>query len=192
LTASPIDRITKRPSWIFTYFSGLMMNRPFAFFVACVFTLQLCGFYTYYFFRNIQLHANVFERLEKNIQPEAMTMSAKAFNDNLVEENELRIEGKMFDIKKIDAADDSVKITVLRDIEEEILVEFLSDLISGTTHETNDNLPGQVLQIFQLTFLPSSFSFSVKDISPASSLAVLNSESPLTANTFLITPPPRA
>jgi hypothetical protein len=168
------------------------MNRPFAFFVVFIFALQLCGFYTYYFFRNIQLHANTLERLEKNIRLETITMSAKAFNDNLVEERELKIGSKMFDIKKIDVADDSVKITVIRDIEEEILIEFLSDLISGPTHETNGDLPGQVLQIFQLTFLPSSFSYSAEDIYAASSFTVLKSENPFGANTFVITPPPRA
>jgi hypothetical protein len=167
------------------------MNRPFAFFVVFIFTLQLCGFYTYYFFRNIQLHANALERLEKTVPPETITMSSKAFNDNLVERDELRIGDKMFDIKEIHTTVDSVKIIVARDIEEEILVEFLSDLISGPTHETNDDLPGQVLQIFQLTFLSSSFSYSVTDFYSTLRFAVLNSESPFAANTFLITPPPR-
>jgi hypothetical protein len=169
-----------------------MMNRLFAFFVACVFTLQLCGFYTYYFFRNIQLHANVFERLEKNIQPETMMMSAKAFNDNLVDEKELKIGGNMFDIKKIEVTGNSVKVTAVRDIEEEVLVEFLSDLVSGPTGETTRDLPGQVLQIFQMTFLPSSFFYQVHDFYPHECFFILNSENAFGAKTFLITPPPRA
>jgi hypothetical protein len=169
-----------------------MMNRPFTFFVACVFTLQLCGFYTYYFFKNIQLHANVLERLEKNIRPETMTMSRKTFDQNLLDEKELKIAGKMFDIIKIDVAGDSVKVTVVRDIEEEVLVEFLSDLISGKTSEKNNDLPGQVLQLFQLTFLPSSFSYRVHDFNPHECFLILNSKNAFGAKTFLITPPPRA
>jgi hypothetical protein len=169
-----------------------MMNRPFAFFVACVFTLQLCGFYTYYFVRNIQLHANVLERLEKNIRPETMTMSRKTFDQNLLDEKELKVGGKMFDIKKIDVTGDSVKVTLIRDIEEEVLVEFLSDLVSGPAGETSRDLPGQVLQIFQMTFLPSSFSYQVHDFYPHECFLVLNSKNALGAKTFLITPPPRA
>jgi hypothetical protein len=167
------------------------MSRTSAIFIAFIFSLQLCGSYCYYFFRNVQLHVNVLQRLEQTTCPEIITMAARDFHEKLVDEEEIRIGNKMFDVISVVTKGDSVTVTFVRDVEEEILIEFLNELVSGSSRQNDDQLPGHVVRIFELTFLPTRFSYAAEVRSAFSDFRVKNLQCPLDPNFSFDTPPPR-
>ena len=134
------------------------MKKPFIFTVVIVFCVHLCGYYSYYFFKTVQLHCDRFERLE-NKSAEKFRLTKDQFSQALVDDEEIELHGKMFDIIKTVTLDDSVEVYAYRDNEEEQLINFITSVVSFDD-QSRGQAPHQVLQFFDLTFLASTFSFN--------------------------------
>ncbi|NJN42865.1 MAG: hypothetical protein HC811_12170 [Flammeovirgaceae bacterium] len=76
------------------------MNRIFAVVLVIVFLLQVGGYYLYVALREIQLQESFWENRE-NYKSEDLTilkLTSADFHKSKVDDNELRIDGKMYDI----------------------------------------------------------------------------------------------
>ena len=84
-------------------------------------------------------------RLEKLIVPLA------DFQRNKICDNEILLNGKMYDIKSIKISVDHVELLALNDEKEEIILETIKMLVNGNT--THNKIPQHIISFISLVFL---------------------------------------
>ena len=163
------------------------MKKPLIFTVGIVFCVHLCGYYTYFFLKTVELHWERFERLE-NKSAEKIRLSKDQFSQALVDDEEIELHGKMFDIIKTVTLNDSIEVSAYRDNEEEQLINFITSVV---TFDAQGQAPHQVLQFFDLTFLTSAFSFKAIERIRQTDLSNFFPIPYNKISTGIIKPPPR-
>jgi len=89
------------------------------------------------------------EKLEK------FSMDEVEFKNVLVDEHEIKVEGRMYDIARIEQDHQLIIIYALHDAAEDDLLSFL-DEIAKRPMQDKKSPPSQILQFIALTFLPPS------------------------------------
>jgi len=89
------------------------------------------------------------EKLEK------FSMDEVEFKNVLVDEHEIKVEGRMYDIARIEQDHQLIIIYALHDAAEDDLLSFL-DEIAKRPMQDKKSPPAQILQFIALTFLPPS------------------------------------
>lgn len=123
-------------------------------------------------------------------QLEVFKFSEKAFHAAQIEERELQMDGKMYDIARIEKKNNTVHVYCLRDHAEENLLGFLDTMLKRLDDDSSQ-LPTAVFGFTLLQFIPSEFNFQP---SARSCISILNT---LYTNIYHFTdiefetPPPR-
>jgi hypothetical protein len=87
-----------------------------------------------------------------------LKLSPTAFKEAKVDEHEIKVNGKMYDISRIEKAGDTLLVYCLHDEAEDNLLAFLNKILSLPLKDKN--APSQVLKFTSLTFiLPSTPNF---------------------------------
>lgn len=86
-------------------------------------------------------------------QLEVFSMSQQEFKKVRVDEHEIKLEGKMYDIARIERDHDLVVVYAVHDKAEDNLLSFL-DEIAKRPLQDRKSPPSQILQFIGLTFLP--------------------------------------
>lgn len=137
-----------------------MLKRIFSFFILCIFLAHFAGFYVYFAVQLKQVRREMRAKL-KELPPEkleVLILSPSEFEKAKVEEHEIQVHGKMFDIVRIELQDDRVFVHCLHDAAEDDLLAFLDKIISLPLKDKN--VPASVLQFLSLNYLPTHWNFS--------------------------------
>ncbi len=167
------------------------MKRYFTFFVLFLFSLNFLGFYGYYAFRLIEIRKEAKAQLKylPEEQLSKFTFSTLAYEEVKRGDDEIQVEGRMYDIARLERTTDSVIIFALHDEAEDNLISFLQTVLKRSATDKKP-IPSSVTQFFGLTYLGSFFKWESE---------FLRSEAGNTTYTFSqhifslqrSTPPPR-
>jgi hypothetical protein len=112
------------------------------------------GFYMYYAVElhriKNEMHTALLERPDKELQ--LLKMTRGQFEDALIEENEIRVEGKTYDVARLKKAGDSLYVYGMHDQAEDDLFTTISKLVADPLKNQN-NTPQPVIKFMSLIFL---------------------------------------
>jgi hypothetical protein len=141
------------------------MKKLFAIAFVSLFLLHFAGVYTYFGVRLIAIRQEMKVKLKAlpDEQLEKIILSKKNFEKVDVEENELELNGKMYDIAKIEKKGNEYIVYALHDEHEDNLLSFLDEIVKRSGSDKKP-VPSQLLQFLSLVFIPSSNNFSLHQI----------------------------
>ena len=84
---------------------------------------------------------------------EILVMHLEDYNKARIEEDEMEVHGKMYDIARIRERGDTVMIYALQDTAEDNLLAFMDAIVKRPLQDKS-SIPAQILQFISLTFLP--------------------------------------
>ncbi len=168
------------------------MRTVYASLILVILWINSAGFYLYYFvqMRQIRLEMKAKLRSLPPDQLEALVLSLTDFNCARVEEHEIRVDGRMYDIARTIMDGDSVRVFCIHDEKEDNLLALLNDVI-GKPMERRSTLPEPVLQFIAMNFVMFSQSFEfVRSAGPSLPVEIYG-DLPLSRDGDIPTPPPR-
>jgi hypothetical protein len=141
------------------------MKKLFAIAFVSLFLLHFAGVYTYFGVRlmAIRQEMKVMLKALPDEQLEKIILSERDFKKINLEEYEVELNGKMYDIAKIEEKDKEYVIYALHDEHEDSLLSFLDGLVKRSSNDKKP-VPSQLLQFFSLVFIPSSTNFLFRQI----------------------------
>lgn len=82
-----------------------------------------------------------------------MVLSIETYENSLVEENEISIDGRMYDVKSINMGTDSVELRVIEDVFE---TQLIQTMFSVEQSGNGQNIPGEIplFWLIRLAYLP--------------------------------------
>lgn len=93
------------------------------------------------------------EMLDKFVFTEAQYEKAN------VEAGEVKVNGKMFDVARVEKHDDRIVVYALHDKSEDDLISFV-EMVMKNSHQGRKNKSRQVLKLISLQYLPSIFTLT--------------------------------
>ena len=84
-----------------------------------------------------------------------LTLTLDDFQNSKINNNEISLNGKMYDIKSIKTSDDTVELIVLNDTEEESIIEIIKRIV-GNENQQNRVLPNKLIQLLSLIYLSTT------------------------------------
>jgi len=136
------------------------VKRLSAVFFLLLFVLNFAGSYVYFATRLVQIKHEMRAalRLTPDDQLTRLELPVDAFNRPRVEENEIQVNGRMYDIARMEFQHEKVIVYCLHDEAEDNLLAFL-DAVSHRAHQDTKPVPQPIQQFLSLTFLISEFHF---------------------------------
>ena len=167
------------------------MKRYFAFLVLLLFSLNFLGFYGYYSFRLVEIRKEAKAQLKylPEHQLSKFVFTPGAYEKVKRGDDEIKVEGRMYDIARLEVRGDSVIVFALHDEAEDNLISFLQTVLKRSATDKKP-IPSSVIQFFGLTYLGSFFEWKSGLIGSE----VGHTEYIFSSHTFspqLCTPPPR-
>lgn len=83
---------------------------------------------------------------------EKLILTQAEFEEAKVEEHEIKVHGKMYDIARVRAEGDKLKIFCLHDAKEDNLIAFLDELVTRPIDKTN-SMATSAFQFLSLIFI---------------------------------------
>jgi hypothetical protein len=136
------------------------MKKLFAIAVVFLFLLHFVGVYTYFCVRMTSIHREMKAKL-KALPEEKLEKIILSKNDLAkinFDEDEVELNGKMYDVSKVVEYNDHFIIYALHDQSEDSLLSFLDDLVNESAHD-NKPVPNQLLKFFSLVFIQPQNNF---------------------------------
>jgi hypothetical protein len=156
-----------------------------------VLLLQGGGFMFLLLFQQLALKAEMHAEIQNgSLKLEQIELSLSDYQNALVDDGELSLNDKMYDIKSKVVINDRVLLTVVNDIREENIIQEMKDFLRRTCRN-NKSLPERSTQLFLLSYIGAShtgilFSNFCSDL-PATDHSILFVN--ISAEVF--TPPPK-
>ncbi len=123
-------------------------------------------------------------------QLEVIHLSATAYQQALRDDDEIEVNGKMYDIARIEVKEKQIIVYALHDSAEDNLLSFLDHVLKNAAQD-QQQVPSPLFQFSALTFiLPSVFSFN-NPLSLSFHSVTNYSVSDFSFTPSLDTPPPR-
>lgn len=151
----------------------------------------MAGFYVYFVFRLEAIHEESKAALfkESASEFERFELSVEAYEDALVEENEIKINDRMYDVAKVKYYHGSVILFARHDAAEDDLLLFIKEVLQNASSDEKPT-PGILTSFLSLQFLKSDFpQFKILDADSITHctfyLSLFNTLSPIG-----LTPPP--
>jgi hypothetical protein len=143
------------------------VKRMYAMLILAILLMNTAGFYVYYAVQLQQIRYEMRQvlKLLPDHALEVLTLSHAAYNAAKVEEHEVRVQGKMYDIARIAVSGDSVKVFCIHDAKEDNLVIFLAEIVSKPLKDRS-SMPGTILEFLSLIFLPPANEWYFHTVSP--------------------------
>jgi hypothetical protein len=136
------------------------MKKLFAIAFVSLFLLHFAGVYTYFGVRLMAIHQEMKAKLKTlpQEQLERIILSKKDFNKINLEEDELELNGKMYDIAQIEEKGNEFIIYALHDESEDSLLGLLDEMVKRSSNDKKP-VPSQFLQFLSLVFISSQHEF---------------------------------
>lgn len=134
--------------------------------ILSILLINTAGFYVYYAvqLRQIRTEMRLTLRLRPDDQLEVLRLTKKKYTEARVDEHEVRVNGKMYDIARMKISEDSVIVYALHDEKEDDLLTLMGEIISKPLKDRS-SMPVEIVQFLTLLFVqPQSATdfFSVK------------------------------
>lgn len=170
-----------------------MAKRLISIFFMGLFLLPFAGCYLYFAVRIKQIHTEMRQQLKTlpDHHFQQLVLTHSAYEDAQVEEDEIEVDGKMYDVARIQVSGDKVIVFCLHDEAEDNLLSFLQEVLKNASRDHQD-VPSQVYQFITLSFVsPSAWVSTLVTTSTTvpSTLYLINDSSFIA---ILDSPPPRA
>lgn len=133
------------------------MKRVTVILFLCLLLIQVGGCYIYFVGRLAAIRTEMREQL-KYLPEEQLTrfqFTEAEFKKARVEDHEIKVDGKMYDIARIAEQGNSIIVLALHDEAEDNLLAFLTEMVSRSANDKKP-IPIQVEQLLALSFLPAS------------------------------------
>jgi hypothetical protein len=179
--------------WKICTFDFNMIRKYTSLLLVALLLVHLAGFYVYFVVRLGDLRMSMREKIAllPAEQLEIVPIPAHSFQLHWLEEREMKWEGKMYDIARVEKAGDTVLVYAVHDKEEDGLLNFIGAVVDMARQDTRPT-PACVVQFFSLKFVidhatPCSFDI-IRCDSPVVPIVIFISSASLESPT----PPPRA
>ncbi len=138
------------------------MKRLYAVLLVSLLFLNLVGLFLYFPIQLFQIRSEMQARLQNlpDDQLEILSLSENAYQKALVDEGEVKVNGKMYDIARIRISNNQVTLYAIHDEAEDNLLIFLDTVFKLLHQDKKLQLP-QILQFISLSFLPSPLAEAV-------------------------------
>jgi hypothetical protein len=113
------------------------------------------GGYVYFFVRGMQIKRDMHELL-KNLpddELELIILTPEEFKTARVEYHEIKVDGKMYDIARIQTIDEALHVYCVHDEEEDNLLTFLNAVLNNIQND-RQSIPNAIVQFTGLQYLP--------------------------------------
>jgi hypothetical protein len=132
----------------------LEVKKVLSIMVLFILLVNVAGFYAYYVVQLNRIHKEVREALilRPDNEFEILVLSNDAYQKSIVEEGEIRVNNKMYDVARITNLRDSVKVYALHDGKEEDLQSLLNEIVSKPLNGKSA-VPNAVLLYLSLVFI---------------------------------------
>lgn len=117
-------------------------------------------------------------------------LSNEEYQISRIKRNEVKVGGKMYDVKSIHRKGDKVELIVIRDLKEEHILAKINDLTQGWKHR-NSRITELLKQLISLRYLPLENENDLIDHSFAISSYPVLIVNPVSADTKNSIPPPK-
>lgn len=113
------------------------MKRLFSFLILVLLLVNMAGFYGYFIIRLQEIHEESRQAISAlpGSQLEKFYFTKVAFQRARVDDREIRVEGKMYDIAFIRNVDDGLMVFALHDDAEDDLLAFISEVMSNASKD---------------------------------------------------------
>ncbi len=117
--------------------------------------LQVAGSYLYFVVRLSGIRQEMREQLKHKPaeQLTMLTLTPEEFQKAKVDNHEVKVNGKMYDIARIVVSENSVLVYALHDEAEDNLLALLDELVRRSSHDKKP-VPSQLIQLITLIFVP--------------------------------------
>lgn len=167
------------------------MNRIAVYIFLLILAANLVGGYLYFGIRIIHLHNEKRAELRKKdvSELEVITLSLKQFKRVLVEDDEMELNDKMYDIARTVIKGDTIVVYCLHDSNEDNLLSLLDSILSNSTKDKKP-VPASVLGFLNLMCLPIQFTKEdIQSINQSHSTAYFFSKG--SSQSLILGPPPK-
>ncbi len=167
------------------------MKKLFAIAFVCLFLLHFAGVYTYFGVRLMVIRQEMKQLLKStpDHQLELIRLTKSEYQKSLHEEDELELNGRMYDIARVEVKEGIYFVYALHDGAEDNLLGFLEEVVKRSSSDKKP-VPAQLFQFFSLVFISPQAKFCF-----TSELAeTISPVYPMMYSAFYLstgTPPPR-
>ncbi len=144
------------------------MKKLFAIGLVSLFLLHFAGVYTYFGVRLMAIRQEMRELLKAtpDEELELIRLTKSEYEKSLHEEDELELNGKMYDIARVQVKDGVYFVYALNDGAEDNLLSFLDEVLKRSSSDKKP-VPSQLISFMNWVYLPvqNDFKFSSKLIS---------------------------
>jgi hypothetical protein len=145
------------------------MKKLFAIGMIVVFVLHFAGWYAYFGMRLMSIHREMRKQLKElpKEQLELIKLTQFELRQVLRESDEMELDGKMYDIARVEIKEGVCFVYALHDGAEDNLLGFLDEVLSRSSSDKKP-VPSQLLTFIKWIYLPVqghlTFSTGVMDI----------------------------
>lgn len=136
-----------------------MLKRIVSVVVLSIFLAHFAGFYIYFIVQLKQVRKEMRSKLK--VLPveelELIRLSSQQFKKAKVEEDEIRVNDKMYDIARVEKRGDLLLVYCIHDEAEDNILAFLDKILGSPLKDKS--VPTGVLQFFSLNYLPVFWKF---------------------------------
>jgi len=137
-----------------------MVKRTLSVLVLSIFLAHFAGFYVYFFVQLKQVRKEMRVKL-KDLPEEELELIKLSFTEYQkakIEEHEIRVEGKMYDIARVEEKNGVILVYCLHDKAEDNLLAFLDKIL--TLPLKDKKAPPQLIKFVSLSFIvPQAFAW---------------------------------
>jgi hypothetical protein len=145
------------------------VKRCYAAVILVIMLFNGAGFYIYYALHLRQIRMEMREALKylPENELEIIKLSHEQFFEAKVEEHEVKVGGKMYDIARVLTMNDSLYVYCLHDEKEDNLIAFL-DHVSSVPCNQNSSIPAALAKLIVISYDVPANNFDVEvEISPS-------------------------
>lgn len=138
------------------------MRRLFSILILALLSVNLVGGYFYFFVRTVQIKKDMRAMLQAlpDNQLDFLTLTVEEFNTARVDAHEIKVNGKMYDIARVQLEGDVVQVFCLHDKAEDNLLGFLGTVLNRIQNDTT-RPPASIIQFTLLQYIPVQFEFTI-------------------------------
>jgi len=154
--------------------------------------IQVSGCYVYFIARLTAIRIEMREQLNHlpDDQLTLLTLTTEEYQKAKVDDHEVKVNGKMYDIARLIVQKDRVLVYAIQDEAEDNLLSFLDEIVKRSTNDKKP-VPSQLVQLLTLIFLPTENQLPVNS-SVAFIHATKYTQSYLAFARLIDSPPPRS
>lgn len=135
-----------------------MVKRVISFLILSIFLAHFAGFYIYFVVQLQQVRNEMRAKLKElpSEKLELITLSKHEYQLAKVEDHEIKVDGKMYDIARLKEEDGKILVYCLHDEAEDNLLAFLDKILSLPLKDKK--VPSQLVVFTSLSFIvPAAF-----------------------------------